>query len=73
MGQRHTVDHVVLRRAPTVSFVTAGNYLGRDFGLFTLSTTAYLSERSSLFAAVDSQFANNYNAVIGSGGFQYRW
>jgi autotransporter-associated beta strand protein len=59
--------------APTTSFVTAGNYLGRDFGLFTLGATAFLSERSSLYGAVDTQVSSNYNAVIGSGGFQYRW
>ena len=30
--------------APTVGFATAGNNLGRDFGLFSLGTTAMLSE-----------------------------
>ncbi|HEY4312292.1 MAG TPA: autotransporter outer membrane beta-barrel domain-containing protein, partial [Pirellulales bacterium] len=59
--------------APTSSFVTAGNFLGRNFGLFTLSSTALLSERTSIFAALDSQVSQNYYAVIGSGGFQYRW
>jgi uncharacterized protein with beta-barrel porin domain len=59
--------------APTTSFVTAGNYLGRDFGLFTLSSTALLSEQASLYGALDCQVSSNYNAVIGSGGFQYRW
>jgi outer membrane autotransporter protein len=59
--------------APTVSFNTAGNSLGRDFGLFTLGANAILSDRSSLYGAVDSQVSQNYTAVMGSGGFQYRW
>jgi uncharacterized protein with beta-barrel porin domain len=59
--------------APTTSFVTTGNYLGRDFGLFTLGATALLSERASLYGSVDNQVSANYNAVLGSGGFQYRW
>ncbi len=62
-----------LAGAPTVSFNTAGNYLGRDFGLFTLGGSALLSERSSLYGAVDNQISHNYAAVMGSGGFQYRW
>lgn len=59
--------------APTVSFNTAGNNLGRDFGLFTLGGSAILSEHCSLYGAVDNQVSRNYAAVIGSGGFQYRW
>ena len=59
--------------APTVQFVTAGNRTGRDFGLFTLSTTAYLTPRFLLYGSVDAQVATNYAAVIGSGGLQYSW
>ncbi len=59
--------------APTTTFATAGNYLGRDFGLFTLGTNAYLSERASLYGSVNSQVSAYSTAVFGAGGFLYRW
>lgn len=59
--------------APTSQFVVAGNSTGRDFGLITLSTTAYLTPRLSIFGSVDTQFASRYSAVIGAGGLQYTW
>ena len=59
--------------APTVQFATLGNSTGRDFGLLSLNGTAYFTDRLSLYAAVDTQFAARYSAVIGSGGVQYSW
>jgi autotransporter-associated beta strand protein len=59
--------------APTSQFVISGNHTGRDFGLFTLSTMAYLTPRLNLFGAIDTQVATGYSAVIGSGGLQYSW
>ncbi|WP_397570085.1 autotransporter domain-containing protein [Schlesneria sp. T3-172] len=59
--------------APTVQFATAGNSTGRDFGLLSLNGTAYFTDRFSVYAAVDGQFATRYSAVIGSGGLQYSW
>ncbi|MEI8019336.1 MAG: autotransporter domain-containing protein [Schlesneria sp.] len=59
--------------APTVQFVTAGNHTGRDFGLFTLGATAYITSSFSLYGMVDTQVASGYSAVIGSGGLQYLW
>jgi subtilase-type serine protease len=58
---------------PTTSFVTAGNNLGRDFGLFSLGGTALLTQRSSIFGSVDTQVAPHYNAVMGSLAYQYCW
>ena len=59
--------------APTVQFVTSGNHTGRDFGLFTLGATAYVTNSFSLYGTVDTQVATGYSAVIGSGGLQYTW
>ena len=59
--------------APTLQFMSAGNRTGRDFGLFTLSATAFLTPHFNLFGALDTQVATNYTAVIGSGGIQYSW
>ena len=59
--------------APTVQFVTAGNHTGRDFGLFTLGATAYVTTSFSLYGMVDTQVATGYSALIGSGGLQYTW
>jgi uncharacterized protein with beta-barrel porin domain len=59
--------------APTLAFSTAGNYLGRDFGLFSLGTSALLSDRSSLYASLNSQVSPSYAAIMGSGGFQHCW
>lgn len=59
--------------APTSQFVVAGNSIGRDFGLITLSATAYVTPRLSIFGSVDTQFASRYAAVIGAGGLQYCW
>jgi outer membrane autotransporter protein len=59
--------------APTLQFTTAGNHTGRDFGLFTLGATAYLTPRFNLYGSVDTQVALNYSAIIGSGGIQYSW
>ncbi len=62
-----------LSGAPTATFATSGNHTGRDFGLFTLGATAYLSERCSLYGNVDTQVASSFFALIGSGGIQYSW
>lgn len=62
-----------LAGAPTVQFTTAGTKVGRDFGLFTLGGTAFLTENVSVYGLVDAQVASNYFAVIGSGGVQYAW
>jgi outer membrane autotransporter protein len=59
--------------APTTSFATGGTSLGRNFGLFTLGATTLLTDNASLYGAIDTQIAAHYNAVIGSGGFQYQW
>ena len=59
--------------APTLQFATSGNHTGRDFGLFTVGATAYLTPRFSLFGSVDTQVALNYTALIGAGGLQYSW
>ncbi len=59
--------------APTVQFVTAGNHTGRDFGMFTLGATAYITNSFSLYGMVDAQVATGYSALIGSGGLQYTW
>jgi outer membrane autotransporter protein len=59
--------------APTVAFNTAGNDLGRDFGLFGLGTNIILNPRTSLYAGYDLQVAQRYTANMGSGGLQYRW
>ena len=59
--------------APTAQFVTSGNHTGRDFGLVTLSATAYVTDRFSVYAMVDTQFASSLFALIGSGGIQYSW
>jgi outer membrane lipase/esterase len=59
--------------APTASFVTAGNTLGRNFGLFGLGSNAVLSPRASLYAGYDLQVASGYLAHMGSANFQYRW
>jgi outer membrane autotransporter protein len=59
--------------APTASFVTAGNTLGRNFGLFGLGSNAVLSPRASLYAGYDLQVASGYLAHMGSASFQYRW
>ncbi len=58
---------------PTAQFITTGDRTGRDFGLFTLNATAYLTERFSLYGTVNAQVASRYHAIIGSGGFQYSW
>ncbi|WP_010584395.1 autotransporter outer membrane beta-barrel domain-containing protein [Schlesneria paludicola] len=62
-----------LAGAPTVQFTTAGTKVGRDFGLFTLGGTAFLTDNLSVYGLVDAQVASNYFAVIGSGGVQYAW
>jgi fibronectin-binding autotransporter adhesin len=59
--------------APTVQFVTSGNHTGRDFGLFTLGATAYVTNSFSVYGMVDTQVASGYSALIGSGGLQYAW
>ena len=62
-----------LAGVPTAQFVTAGNRTGRDFGLFSLGGTAFLTERLNVYGMVDAQVAVNYFAVIGSGGLQLSW
>jgi len=59
--------------APTAQFATSGNHTGRDFGLFTLGATAYVTERFSIYGNVDTQVAASFFALIGSGGIQYSW
>ena len=59
--------------APTLQFVTSGSQIGRDFGLFTLGATAYMTTNFSVYGSVDAQVATNYAAVIGAGGLQYSW
>jgi uncharacterized protein with beta-barrel porin domain len=59
--------------APTVAFNTAGNTLGRDFGLFSLGTNVILNSRTSLYGGYDLQVASRYAANMGTAGFQYRW
>ena len=59
--------------APTAQFVVSGNHTGRDFGLFTLGATAYVTDRFSLYGTIDTQVASGYTALIGAGGLQYQW
>jgi outer membrane autotransporter protein len=59
--------------APTASFVTAGNTLGRNFGLFGLGSNAVFSPRASFYGGYDLQVASGYLAHMGSASFQYRW
>ncbi len=59
--------------APTVAFNTAGNTLGRDFGLFSLGTNVILNSHTSLYGGYDLQVASRYTANMGSAGFQFRW
>ena len=59
--------------APTTSFVTAGNTLGRNFGLFGLGSNAVLGPRTALYGGYELQVANGYAAHMGSASFQYRW
>jgi autotransporter-associated beta strand protein len=59
--------------APTVAFNTAGNTLGRDFGMFTAGSNLIVSPRTSIYAAYDLQTASRYTANMGSAGLQYRW
>jgi outer membrane autotransporter protein len=59
--------------APAVAFNTAGNTLGRDFGLFTLGSTMILNPRTSLYGGYDLQVASRYTANMGSAGLQVRW
>ena len=59
--------------APTVQFATSGAQTGRNFGLFTLGATAYISDQFSIYGSVDTQIASQYTAIIGSGGLQYSW
>ena len=49
--------------APTVAFNTAGNDLGRDFGLFGLGANVILSSRTTLYAGYDLQVAQRYTAT----------
>lgn len=58
---------------PTAQFSVAGTQTGRDFGLFSIGTTASINDRFSLFGSIDAQVASGYSAVIGSGGFKYSW
>ena len=62
-----------LSGTPTTSFVTAGNFLGRNFGLFGLGTNAVLGPRTALYGGYELQVANGYAAHMGSASFQYRW
>ena len=62
-----------LSKRMTAQFTTSGNHTGRDFGLLTLSGTAYLTDHFSIYTMVDTQFASNFFALIGSGGIQYSW
>ncbi|MBS0205489.1 MAG: autotransporter domain-containing protein [Planctomycetes bacterium] len=59
--------------APTLIYSTTGGKTGRDFGLFSLGGTAFLTNHCSLFGSVDTQVASYYTAVMGSGGFQLVW
>jgi len=59
--------------APTLIYSTTGGKTGRDFGMFTIGGTAFLTNHCSLYGSVDSQVASYYTAVIGSGGFQLAW
>ena len=59
--------------APTLIYSTTGGKTGRDFGLFTIGGTAFLTNHCSLYGSVDTQVASYYTAIMGSGGFQLAW
>jgi outer membrane autotransporter protein len=73
MGDGQPTMTQAFTSAPGVPFSTPGNFLGRDFGLFTIGGNAKLSPNLSLFCTLGAQIASYYSAITGSGGFQVQW